>query len=94
MKQEFDAVFDTDIIQTDELDVSLSSRTDYIDADLDIFDDRFLTESGASVYLTQYYKDLAGLPSIEGVILEGDKTFEQLNFRIDRIDCGTSTEVI
>lgn len=40
------------------------------------------------------YNPLVNKPSIEGVTLIGDKTFEELNFAINLIDCGTSTTVI
>lgn len=94
MKDSFDALFEMDKLDiTDDVYTEISSDRE-VDVNLDLSDDLYCTQTNSSVYITQNYNDVANKPSIEGVTLIGDKTFQELNFKIDVIECGTSTKVI
>ena len=88
--KDFDSVFD---VGFNDKDVDISINTEDVDVYLDIEDD-FFTKSNASVNIYTDYNKLINMPSIEGVTLIGNKNFDELNFAIGIIDCGTSTLVI
>ena len=94
MKDSFDALFEMDKLDiTDDVYTEISSDRE-VDVNLDLSDDLYCTQTNSSIYITQNYNDIANKPSIEGVTLIGDKTFQELNLKIDVIECGTSTKVI
>ena len=88
--KEFDSVFD---ISFNDKSTNIDVDSETMDVYLDIEDD-FFTRTNSSVNVYTDYNKLINMPSIEGVTLIGDKTFEQLNFSIGIIDCGTSTLVV
>lgn len=88
--KEFDSVFD---ISFNDKSTNIDVDSETMDVYLDVEDD-FFTRTNSSVNVYTDYNKLINMPSIEGVTLIGDKTFEQLNFSIGIIDCGTSTLVV
>ena len=80
-----------------ETDFDLITSSGNSNVDVSIIDNEdFVFDTGVtpSTISNTNYEDLSKKPKIEGVTLIGDKTFEDLNFAIDKIDCGTSTTVI
>ena len=88
--KDFDSVFD---ISFNDNSTNIDVDSETMDVYLDIEDD-FFTKTNSSVNIYTDYNKLINMPSIEGVTLIGDKTFDQLNFSIGIIDCGTSTLVV
>lgn len=88
--KEFDSVFD---ISFNDQSTNVDVDSETMDVYLDIEDD-FFTKTNSSVNIYTDYNKLINMPSIEGVTLIGNKTFDQLNFSIGIIDCGTSTLVV
>ena len=87
----FDSRFDIEL--NNNVDTNIDIDTKNIDVYLDVEDD-FFTRTNSSVDTSGDYEKLIKKPSIEGIELIGDKTFDQLNFSIGIIDCGTSTLVV
>lgn len=88
--KDFDSIFD---VGFSDKDVEINITTENVDTYLDIEDD-FFANTNTSINVYNDYNKLINMPSIEGVILIGNKTFDELNFAIGIIDCGTSTLVI
>ena len=88
--KDFDSIFDVGFNdRTTDVDLDTSNMNVYIDVE-----DDFFTRTNSSINVYTDYNKLINMPSIEGVTLIGNKTFEELNFAIGIIDCGTSTLVI
>lgn len=90
MKDNFDSLFELD----------RSSKKEHIDVDVNSSVNinsktkKKICVDTSSSKGSNNYNSLENKPSIEGITLIGDKTFEELNFTINLIDCGTSTTVI
>ena len=87
----FDSIFDIEF--NNDVDTNIDIDTKNVDVYLDVEDD-FFTRTNASTNIYEDYNKLINHPSIEGVTLIGDKTFDELNFSIGIIDCGTSTLIV
>lgn len=88
MKEVFDSLFEVDTLDiSDDIDAEISEELECNEVELNISDEYFCTQTDARVDISQNYNDLSNKPSINGVTLIGD-------FKIDVIECGTSTTVI